>query len=158
MEGTPVSPPGCPKGDNAVAAQNDNCAQRLSGPSQDRSAQHEGTPVSRAYKTITIEPSAPTKPPLGAPCNGCGICCLDQPCPIGMVLTGRRHGACLALQWDSQQAQYRCGAIAQPARVLTERLPVRLRRLASPLAPLLAGLARRSIALDAGCDCDLEVM
>lgn len=41
-----MSPPGRPKGDNAVAAQTDNCAQRLSGRSQFRSAKDEGSPVS----------------------------------------------------------------------------------------------------------------
>tara|TARA_R110001599_G_scaffold272028_2_gene473222 strand:+ start:91 stop:435 length:345 start_codon:yes stop_codon:yes gene_type:complete len=109
------------------------------------------------YKTIHIEPLAPAKPAFGRPCNGCGVCCLDQPCPIGVVLSGRRQGACSALRWDAAQALYRCGAMAQPSQVLADRLPRRLRRLAVPLAPLLAALARRAIALDAGCDCDLEV-
>jgi len=113
--------------------------------------------MSRRHKTINIEPLAPPKPPLGAPCNGCGVCCLDQPCPIGVVLSGRREGACAALRWNPELAAYRCGAIAQPAQVLAVVLPVSLRRLARPLAPVLAALARRSIALQAGCDCDLEV-
>lgn len=107
-------------------------------------------------KTITIEPLAPPKPALGAPCNGCGLCCLDQPCPVGMLLSGRRHGACAALRWDPGQAIYRCGAIAEPAQVLAAALPGAMGRLAKPLAPALAAFARRSIALDAGCDCDLE--
>ncbi len=113
--------------------------------------------MSRVYKTIRIEPSAPPKPAFASPCNGCGVCCLDQPCPVGMVLSGRRHGACAALRWDASQALYRCGAISRPSQVLADRLPRGLRRLATPLAPLLAALARRSIALDTGCDCDLEV-
>lgn len=74
-----------------------------------------------------------------------------------MVLSGRRHGACVALRWDPSMAAYRCGAIAQPQQVLVERLPGVFRRLATPLAPMLASLARRSIALDIGCDCELEV-
>ncbi len=41
-----MSRPGRPRGDNAVAAQTDNCAQRLSGRSQCRKAQAEGSPVS----------------------------------------------------------------------------------------------------------------
>jgi hypothetical protein len=109
------------------------------------------------YTTIAIEPLAPPKPAPGAPCNGCGVCCLAQPCPVGIVLSGRRHGACVALRWNSTLAAYRCGAVAQPQQVLAERLPRGARGLAAPLAPMLAALARRSIALDLGCDCGLEV-
>lgn len=112
----------------------------------------------RHTTTISIEPMAPDKPAWGAPCNGCGVCCLVQPCPIGMVLSGRRRGACAALRWCPEQAIYRCGALAQPQQVLAARLPRRLRRLVAPLAPVLAALARRGIALDSGCDCDLEVL
>lgn len=107
--------------------------------------------------TIAIEPDAPAKPAFGAPCNGCGVCCLAQPCPLGMVLSARRHGACAALRWDAQAAVYRCGAVARPREVLDAVLPVPLRGLAKPLALVLSALARRSIALDAGCDCDLQV-
>lgn len=107
--------------------------------------------------TIHIEPLAPPKPAPGAPCNGCGVCCLVQPCPIGIVLSGRRQGACVAVRWNPQQAVYRCGALAWPEQVLVAWLPLWLRRLAAPLAPALAALARRSIALDAGCDCTLVV-
>jgi len=113
--------------------------------------------MNRHHKIIPIEPLAPPKPPLGAPCNGCGVCCLDQPCPIGILLSGRRRGACVALRWHAELAVYRCGAIAQPAQVLAVRLPAPLRPLARPLAPVLAAFARRSIALQTGCDCDLEV-
>ena len=109
------------------------------------------------YQTITIEPSAPSKPALGAPCNGCGVCCLAQPCPIGMVLSRRRHGACVALRWSEKQSIYRCGAIVQPAQVLHDTLPPGARAIAPLLAPVLALLARRSIALDLGCDSSLEV-
>lgn len=110
------------------------------------------------YRTIAIEPLAPTKPAFGAPCNGCGVCCLAQPCPIGMVLSRRRHGACTVLQWDSEQAVYRCGAITQPLPVLLEAIPRWMRGAAPSLAPLLAAIARRSIAVDAGCDSTLEIV
>jgi hypothetical protein len=107
--------------------------------------------------TIAIEPAAPPKPAFGAPCNGCGVCCLAQPCPLGMVLSARRHGPCAALRWHARESVYRCGAIAQPREVLTAVLPAPLRATAGPLAPVLAVLARRSIALQVGCDCDLQV-
>lgn len=122
-----------------------------------RARRHNQTRMQQRHTTIAIEPLAPPKPAWGAPCNGCGVCCLAQPCPIGIVLSGRRHGACVAVRWNPQLAMYRCGAIAEPDQVLASRLPRVLLPLAAPLAPVLRGLARRSIAMDAGCDCDLEV-
>ena len=47
--------------------------------------------------TIAIHPLAPAQPQTGAPCNGCGVCCLAFPCPLGRVLSLRRLGRCSAL-------------------------------------------------------------
>jgi hypothetical protein len=104
---------------------------------------------------IHIEPAAPLKPAPGAPCNGCGVCCLVEPCPLGRVLSGRRRGACAALRWESDV--YRCGAVSAPQAVLAQSLPRGLGWLARPLAWLLARLAGRWIAAGQGCDCSLEV-
>lgn len=109
------------------------------------------------YQTIAIASLAPAKPAFGAPCNGCGVCCLAQPCPIGMLLSWRRQGACVALQWDARLAAYRCGAITQPLPVLQRVLPGWMRGMAASLAPVLALLARRAIALDTGCDSTVEL-
>ena len=109
-------------------------------------------------KTISIVALAPAKPAWGAPCNGCGVCCLAEPCPVGMVLSLKRRGACDALHWDPEQGRYRCGAIVQPVRVLRDALPAPIRILAPALAPLLVVIARRTIAVGSGCDCDLLVV
>jgi hypothetical protein len=114
-------------------------------------------PMPDARRTIAIEPLAPEKPPWGAPCNGCGVCCLSEPCPVGAVLSRRRQGVCVALHWDEGQVRYHCGALVQPGRVLRQVLPEMLRPLAGGLAPLLAYLALRGIAVGTGCDCDLQV-
>lgn len=108
-------------------------------------------------KTIFIEPLSPRKPVVGAPCNGCGVCCLVQPCPLGMAISRRRTGACAALFWDGGRSVYRCGALARPQDVLHRALPSGLRRLVPWLAPVLARLARRWIAAGRGCDSALEV-
>lgn len=107
--------------------------------------------------TIYIHPLAPPKVTLGAACNGCGVCCLHEPCPLGMVLSRRRSGACGALRWDETLVQYRCGAIVAPRDVLGQALPRGLRRLAPVLAPLLRRLGLRWIAAGIGCDSSLEV-
>jgi hypothetical protein len=109
-----------------------------------------------ARTTITIQALAPAKPGWGEPCNGCGICCLVEPCPVGMVLSVRRQGACDALHWDVQQSRYRCGALVRPAAVLQHVLPRQMRLLSVVLAPLLAAAAGRAIAVGVGCDCDLD--
>lgn len=101
------------------------------------------------HQTIHIQPSAPPKPALGAPCNGCGVCCLAEPCPLGQVISRRRRGACDALRWDEDQSIYRCGAISHAAGVLGPRWAF--------AAPLLRRLARRWIAAGAGCDADFDL-
>ena len=107
--------------------------------------------------TIHIHPHAPAKAPVGAVCNGCGVCCLYAPCPLGIVLSRRRSGACSALRWDDSLVQYRCGAIVAPKDVLTQALPIGLQILATPLARVLRRLALRWIAAGIGCDSSLEV-
>jgi hypothetical protein len=93
---------------------------------------------------IHLHPAAPSKPPEGAACNGCGVCCAAEPCPLGMLLSRRRSGACKALQWDGPAGRYVCGALADPAAWLPW-LPGALART----------LVRRWIAAARGCDSTL---
>ena len=111
-----------------------------------------------AYHTqiIHIEPLAPAKPLVGAPCNGCGICCLAEPCPLGMVLSRRRVGPCQALRWSAAQSQYRCGAIIDTHAVVAAALPKLLRWMAPGISRLVAPFAKRWIAAGVGCDSTLE--
>lgn len=96
------------------------------------------------HQLIHIHQQAPSKPPMGAPCNGCGLCCLAEPCPLGVLLSRSRSGPCTALRWDAQARQYRCGALDAGA-------------WPRPLAGIKARLVLRWIAAGAGCDCDLEM-
>lgn len=101
------------------------------------------------WQVLYIQSAAPAKPVVGAPCNGCGVCCLSAPCPLGIVLSGRRTGVCAALRWEDGQSRYLCGAITQPAEVLGPRW-----RWA---APMLGRWARRWVAAGIGCDSTLVV-
>ncbi|MBA3058707.1 MAG: hypothetical protein KJ614_14750 [Gammaproteobacteria bacterium] len=117
--------------------------------------------MSKKRQVIHIHLDAAPKPVPGAPCNGCGLCCLLEPCPLGVILSGRRHGACVAVRWHDDIRQYRCGALSEPVAVLQRVLPARLQRLSpglsAGLAPLLVGWAQRWIALGQGCDSRLDV-
>jgi len=106
---------------------------------------------------IRIHADAPAKPPMGAPCNGCGVCCLLEPCPLGVLLSGRRRGACVAVQWDDPARRYRCGAITAPQEVLALRLPGWLCGPGSLAARLLPGPASRWIGAGQGCDSSLQI-
>ena len=97
------------------------------------------------HRVILLQPEAPAKPAPGQACNGCGVCCAAEPCPLGMLLSRRRRGACRALQWQAGAGQYRCGVLAEPRRWLPA-LPASWSRR----------LARRWIAAGLGCDSDLQ--
>lgn len=89
---------------------------------------------------ITLHRDAPAKPAVGAPCNGCGVCCVLTPCPLSRFFLGHRSGACPALLWAG--GRYVCGPAVAPTG-LARWLPRALRL--------------RWIGAGCGCDCDAEV-
>jgi Fe-S-cluster-containing hydrogenase component 2 len=99
-------------------------------------------------RVIHLHPLAPPKPAWGAPCNGCGLCCAAEPCPLGMLVSRRRRGRCAALLWSDAQQRHLCGMVTEPHRhwPAARWLP----------AAGLRRLARRWIAAQQGCDSDLE--
>lgn len=97
---------------------------------------------------IAIHPAAPPKPVLDAPCNGCGVCCAAEPCPVSRLLLGHRTGACPALQWHEPERRYVCGMVVAPASFL-RWLPQRWSAFASRRCA-------RWIAAGLGCDSDIE--
>ncbi|WP_423600845.1 hypothetical protein [Roseateles sp. MS654] len=105
-----------------------------------------------AGRVVWIQPEAPGKPALGEPCNGCGLCCLAEPCPLGMLVSLKREGACRALQWSDEDRQYRCGMLMHPTRHLG--LP-RLRP-DGLINRLIRRYARRMIAAGIGCDAEIK--
>lgn len=98
---------------------------------------------------LHLQRAAPPKPPFGAPCNGCGVCCAATTCPAARLRFLRVRGPCPALAWQAAEARYRCGLVAAPARYLGW--------LPSALAGLASRLFHRWIAAGRGCDCSHEV-
>lgn len=74
------------------------------------------------------------------------------PCPVGMLVSRRRRGACAALVWSDAESRYRCGMVTEPGHHLPRWVAgrPRLRRLASRWA-------LRFIAAGIGCDSDAEL-
>lgn len=95
-----------------------------------------------AGQLIWLRREAPAKPAVGAPCNGCGVCCAAAPCPLSRALLRHRAGPCPALDWDG--VRYRCGLLVAPAH--------HLRWLPGWAQPAFRRLARRYLAVGAGCD------
>lgn len=88
---------------------------------------------------IQIHPQAPAKPQPGVACNGCGVCCQVELCPLARLRYLRRRGPCPALHWVDDERRYVCGMLA------------RMRQ------PLARWWVRRFIAAGIGCDCDIEL-
>jgi hypothetical protein len=101
------------------------------------------------YQVIQLHFDAPAKPAEGDACNGCGVCCASEPCPIGALISRRLHGECAALEWSDDSGVYRCGVARNPDK----HLPAALRWL----APTLARLTLRFISAGSGCDCSMTV-
>ncbi|MFZ2987387.1 hypothetical protein [Ideonella sp.] len=93
---------------------------------------------------MRLHPSAPPKPAPGDACNGCGVCCAAEPCPLGMLVSWRTRGPCVALDWADAAGQYRCSMVSDPR----SRLPWLPKRL----APWISRLALRWISAASGCD------
>ena len=102
------------------------------------------------HQTIRIHPAAPAKPQWGQACNGCGVCCAAEPCPVGALVSRRRSGACAALRWNEKASRYTCGLISDPQRVLGLRWHMATR--------LISALATRLVSAGKGCDSDAEAL
>jgi hypothetical protein len=102
------------------------------------------------HHVIHIQSLAAAKPAFGAQCNGCGLCCLAEPCPLGVLLSRSRQGPCKALRWHADAMQYRCGALGDAPQALASG------QLPGTWARLRSRLVARWIAAGIGCDCDLE--
>ena len=96
--------------------------------------------ITMALRTIWLHRDAPPKPAFGEPCNGCGVCCASEPCPLGMLLSRRLRGRCRLLRFEPLGSRYRCGLMPEPTR------PRRL----------LSTLVARWIGAGLGCDSTVE--
>lgn len=77
---------------------------------------------------------APPKPPHGAPCNGCGLCCAVEVCAIGRVAFPDVPAPCPGMVFDD--GRFGCMLVLVEA--------------ASGMEPLIA----TALGIGKGCDAD----
>ncbi|HET7776644.1 MAG TPA: hypothetical protein VFK74_09765 [Azospira sp.] len=103
-----------------------------------------------AEQIIHLHRGAPPKPAPGRPCNGCGVCCAAETCPLARLRFLQRRGPCPALEWAGETDHYRCGLLRRPERYW----PL----LPAWAAPLARQLTRRWIAAGTHCDSQAEIL
>ena len=81
----------------------------------------------------------PEKPPFGAPCNGCGMCCAVEVCQLGVQAFGAIAAPCPALQF--YQGRFWCGLLF---------LEYEARRQGIIALPLI----EQALAIGRGCDAE----
>ena len=96
-------------------------------------------------RIIHLHAAAPAKPAEGAPCNGCGVCCALETCPVARLRFLQIAGPCPALEWSDGENRYVCGLLTSPRRYL--------RWLPAAATGLAGRLFARWIAAGQGCDC-----
>ncbi len=63
--------------------------------------------------TVTNVQSGPiAKPSYGLPCNGCGLCCQNEICPLGQFAFPSWQAPCPALERDGDR--FVCGLVNRP--------------------------------------------
>lgn len=93
---------------------------------------------------IILHPHAPDKPEYGARCNGCGVCCAAEPCPVAHVFLWQFSGRCRALLWQENENRYVCGMVVNPHRFV--------RLIPARLAQRFGRWCAKRIATGYGCD------
>lgn len=84
----------------------------------------------------------PAKPLYGQPCNGCGLCCLMEQCPISVEVFGP-SAVCPALE-SLPAGGFTCGLIARPRHYLEAKTP--------ELADLMGETFGVMLGAGTGCD------
>ncbi len=100
------------------------------------------------HQIIWLQPEAAAKPLIGQACNGCGVCCAAEPCPVARVFLWQWRGACRAVEWHADVKQYRCGMLLRPVHYV--------RYLPLWFEARCRSWIRRWIAAGVACDSDAD--
>jgi hypothetical protein len=98
---------------------------------------------------IELHAFAPAKPLPGEPCNGCGVCCAAEPCPVAILFLFQRKGRCRALIWQEENSRYICGMVAAPHRYSL--------LIPTSFSAVMGRFFSSRIAAGIGCDSNIEL-
>lgn len=88
------------------------------------------------------------KPRFGAPCNGCGMCCIAEPCLLARETLGATIGPCPALESEGDKRV--CGLVKRPAwHIFKESAP-------EHDTAWLSSLFAQALGVGKGCDAEDE--
>lgn len=88
-----------------------------------------------------IAKGPPRKPSEGAPCNGCGLCCALQLCPIAIEFIEAAEAPCPAMEYAG--GRFWCGLARYPSRYFGT--PASSDRLIRPMV-------QAELSIGEGCD------
>lgn len=89
----------------------------------------------------------PEKAPYGHPCNGCGLCCQNEVCPLGQIVFPRAQAPCPALERNGER--YVCGLVRHPEAYQPAKT-------ALYGADALRKAAEIGVGADIGCDAKMR--
>ena len=84
------------------------------------------------------------KPRIGEPCNGCGFCCIKEPCALANEFLSCWSGPCVALEQVGER--FVCGLVAHPETYLLHQ------DTKSQASEYISGLIVQSLGIGRGCD------
>lgn len=83
-------------------------------------------------------------PGHGAPCTGCGLCCMAEPCELADMFLGKPSAPCPALEFED--GRHWCGLVRRPHHYIADMAGKPWAD--SVLQPMFAA----ALGLGAGCD------
>lgn len=83
----------------------------------------------------------PRKPPEGAACNGCGLCCAVQLCPLALEFLDAAAAPCPAMEFAD--GRFWCGLARRPSRYFG--VPAFSNRMLRPMV-------HEALSIGEGCD------
>jgi len=91
-----------------------------------------------------IDQALRMKPRFGEPCNGCGFCCIQEPCDLAREFLDCRIGPCRALEYEDGRTY--CGLLRRPIHYIAG-----IADNPALSGPLQARIAF-TLAIGSGCD------
>jgi hypothetical protein len=105
-------------------------------------ADRTGPSVSAELAIRRVTDSIPAKPPEGADCNGCGLCCVLQLCDLAVEFLKADAAPCPVLEFAA--GRFWCGLARNPSRYLD--IPCFADKFIRPMV-------HQALSIGEGCDC-----